>query len=846
MALKLDAELDPCLSILRAGDLFGSLTVDTQDLHFEDRTHLLVEVVEQSWEGPTPCIIGKQMIQMGANSQQTIAGVFPPGPDMPVSDANIKIMWERHDAMPTYTGKILIRNIHDLFPSKYADSSWAIDQFTHLRPLRNRTDATVRYLEMFSGGYGGWSYAARFLKDDYKVPLQTVSVECCWEAAINFASTHGAVLVDGTSDDFQASRLEDMRDCVLCANVVDCKWQGKVSHWRPDLETISSPCQKWSAGAYGNGLASESGRLMAESILILRKFRPKVAMLEQVRGFPAHKHWKMILSQLRAAGYNVLWAKVLNAKHYGAAHRPCWLCLAILRHEPMVKMTQFVPWAASCTMSPDDMDSVVAWPKSYMDALKIPKAALDLASKACFLPREKRAPYIQDGKHVLQPRCFSEKEIQPVVMAKYGYQHELDEGLLRQKGYFASFFVKGSEPPRFLHPVELALIHTTWDCYFTSSFLGEAWEQIGNLITMPHGLLMPANAICQLTKTDPVPVQETQQHMWESRLKASSLVFKTWSDGIAIMKEDDGRFDGNFCFHYQQARQLIKQCAFPKEYAWNRESGFQPLAIQIPTRIGTIQEDIPEDDQVSATWSQMTVVDEPSQTQYFPTMQNATLRANTDYSFWFEGKIPLTDLECVWDHRFKPSIIPASEVTSLHSAIQLKYDDSFEHHAPSRPLAVYVHDQHVNVYGLSRGTNLKHAIGEWSLPADIYDQYGEILENQKASGCSLLLRKEALNLTHKPAVHPAFVLAAFPCLTSHGSFWDPDDQSFCIHGTGPYAAVATIANMWADVLPKEILKELSLSSLAEIKDGSSEFGFEVATQHALFHPMVSGVSFPTG
>eukprot|EP00438_Fugacium_kawagutii_P016341 Skav208939 [mRNA] locus=scaffold1880:7784:12359:+ [translate_table: standard] len=813
--------LSPFRSILRAADMYGAVPEASQDIAFESRANLLIDIKEQVW-GPTPFIRGIQMIQQGANSKQTMEGVFPGDPDRPSGPELVKVMWMKGQPMPKYEGKIMIRNIHDMFPTPFEDTSWAIDATSQIFPLKSRDDGKIRLLELFGGGYGGWSFAARFLREVFQVPFQIITVERSWEAAINFAATHGATVIDGTSMNYDQSTFEDGKDYVICADITDTRWQDKVAHWRPDIISASAPCQKWSTGGFATGLKSESGRLLPESILIIRRMRPKVATLEQVPGFPSHKHAMHVLAQLRAASFDIKFAKVVNAKYFGAAHRPRWLCLATVRHDPDVTVRNFVPWTTSCATSPGDMDSVVAWPEAFLAALAIPQDAFDMAHQAKYLPREQRLPYLQDGQHVFKTRCYTEKEVQPVIMARYGYQHELSTDLLLEKGYFASFFVHKNEKPRFLHPIELALIHTTWKCFFTCNFLGEAWEHIGNLITMPHSLLMLSNAVNQVGKHEELDIQQIMQAMWDHRLTVTNSTIKTWPEGIAIMHADEDQLNGNFYFHYQQARELCKQGRFPTEFMWHRDTGFQSLQLPAPEIVSSAPEAEPEE----RPCSQTTLIDEVSQTQPFPTMQRGTIRsADMNYSFWFEDSIPLADLKPVWDHRYSPYIVPQDEVTSLNSAVQLEYDPNPTIEPPSRPVVAFVHHQHLNLYSLPHGTQLKEAIQDWAVPHDVVDQNGEILQNQKSSGVTLLLPKHAWKQDHKPATHPAHALVGFQELTSHVCMWNPDDQSFCIHGKGPYAASASVANMWVDLLPKEILKELCLTSSAAVHQDSFQVWF---------------------
>lgn len=754
------------------------------------------------------------MQQHGANIEQMIEGVFPQTPDTQQDSEKISLRWEKPTEMPTFPGLLFLWGVHHE-KGTYEETPWAIDDLTHVYPLHVRNDGTVRLLELFSGGYGGWSYAARFLKQEFHVPFQTISVEKSWHAVVNFATIHGARIIEGTSGHVNAQLFEDGHDYVIRADITDLSWQEAVANWRPSMMVISSPCQKWSKGGHASGLDDESGLLLPEAILLMRKFRPLVAMLEQVPGFPAHDDAKHVFSQIRASGYQIVWSKILDSARYGCAHRPRWLCLAILQHEPCVGTENFEPWNTSRAMSPNDMDTVVSWPKAFIDALKVPEEALQIASQAQFLPKEQRAPYLQDGKHILKTRCYSEHETHPVIMARYGYQHEIHEDFLRNKGYFAVFFVHGNDEPRFFHPLELAIMHTSWDVVFVNNFLGEAWEHIGNLISMPHGLLLIANGLNQLNnRPEKIDVQQALKSMWDQRIRSSASVIRTWPEAAAIGEPDDDRFDGNFYFNYQQIRQIIQTGTFPKEFFWHREQGFQSLELPQP-RLDLASEDI--------VASLTTQIDEDmSPTQDFAIMQKAQITGtDATYSFWFARNIPLADLGHLWGHWYEPTITPQSEQASLHAAVQLVASEPKEQRSEHNPVVAIVMDSHLSLYGAKRGQTMRQALNEWGFQEEFCDQYGNVDLELPVEFFTMLIPKSKWPSDYVPSIIPAIALAAFMELESQNNFWNPNDQSFCIHGKGTPTAVATMAQLWTELIPDQILKELCLTYSTTV--GPSEY-----------------------
>ena len=81
------------------------------------------------------------------------------------------------------------------------------------------------------------------------------------------------------------------------------------------------PCQSWSEAGALRGIEDARGQLFFEYIRILREFRPKFFLAENVRGMLANRHSeavKNIIEMLKGSCYNVNVYRA-NAKDYGVA-----------------------------------------------------------------------------------------------------------------------------------------------------------------------------------------------------------------------------------------------------------------------------------------------------------------------------------------------------------------------------------------------------------------------------------------------------------------------------------------------------------------------------------------------
>lgn len=81
------------------------------------------------------------------------------------------------------------------------------------------------------------------------------------------------------------------------------------------------PCQSWSEAGSLKGIEDERGQLFYDYIRILKEFKPKFFLAENVSGMLADRHSiavKNILDLFEEAGYEVTFTMV-NAKDYGVA-----------------------------------------------------------------------------------------------------------------------------------------------------------------------------------------------------------------------------------------------------------------------------------------------------------------------------------------------------------------------------------------------------------------------------------------------------------------------------------------------------------------------------------------------
>lgn len=160
----------------------------------------------------------------------------------------------------------------------------------------------MKVISLFSG-CGGLDLG--FEKAGFEIPVANEFDKTIWETfEVNHPNTH---LIRGDV------RQITMKDIVPFLNLNE----------EEEVTGIigGPPCQSWSEAGALRGIEDARGQLFYDYIRILREFRPKFFLAENVNGMLADRHSKAvenIIQMFKESGYNVGLYKA-NAKDYGVA-----------------------------------------------------------------------------------------------------------------------------------------------------------------------------------------------------------------------------------------------------------------------------------------------------------------------------------------------------------------------------------------------------------------------------------------------------------------------------------------------------------------------------------------------
>ena len=682
--------------------------------------------------GDSITLVGKQIAPEGLGVQ-AMWNDFMCIPSDQMLDTPIRVAWNTSRPVPTLHTKVWLREVVDLgsFPEDFTfdATSYVIDL-----PDKRENPAVLHHLEMFAGGFAGWTGATKIFEKIMPVHFQTVGLEIEDHVARTCALNHHAAFVKPCC--MLAADIISHFDgtWILCVDVCDQSWLPCVSTWNIDVATLSFPCQPWSGAAEGPGFHDLNGQLLIHAILQLRWLRPRCICLENVPGFQRHPHKAILARILLLAGYKILWERTADIQNHLGVTRPRWLALAVRIQEHF--QLPIVPWPTE-PRTVDHAACTLPWNLSHAD-LAITPEAMQLVTDKTFLSW-KLIKELSSSDEVFATRVYGNHDILPTFMARYGTQHELDINFLRRNGLFTHFKKEDRTWPggaRYWHPLEVLLLHGICDLGFVDHDIRFSWKVAGNLITIPQAAMVLLTAIRLMTPHECKP-QDFLDQFFESRLQSHTMVVTHIPRGIFVTQEQtqvttalltsveqlfqlqhDGDFwlpaEGRAYFHEIKGFQVVQSCQEMHCPAPLNPPADEPMLIMSSTE-PTQQFDV----MIPA------VVQFPHVDQHV--MIGESLPRSCIHAYWY-GQLEQRSGLDQEVYEVLPQVKDCPPVSLKHVTTAILHERRlvFVPSEPEKPIC-------------------QHAFCE-QLPEDLHDIFGPITAKQKPDGDTLLLSER---LTHQ-------------------------------------------------------------------------------------------------
>ena len=755
-----------------------------------------------------------QLVPEGCSTSQILSQWVTYNKDVDLD--KISILWDARLTKPETNGKYFLCGVQEVFPSDSA--IFRLCEDTIVMPVDHKVGTErIRWLELFSGGFAGWTRGLHLLREHHQIPVQSIAIEYDIRIAHNLAVSLGIPLLDGTRvmPRHAFSGMQD--DCVIHGDITQKTWHSAIAEWKPDAISISAPCQPWSNAAAGSGLSSLDGMAAAESIAVCKFLRPRIILYETVGGFVTHDHHHKILMQFAWAGYRAKWSKLVDCKDHLPTTRVRWLALFYRIADETLVPSPFQFWQPKTACSPFDFDAI----HDEFDTdehLILSDEVKQLAAKHDLLPPGKRLSTPID--RALQSRCYDGKAILPTFMASYGFQHCFEEQTLRSKGFLAHYYQPRQDVIRHWHPSEILALHAAYGTHFVVNDHKQAYQVLGNQITLHHALLLIVNGLRMIPQFANLDLHEILRTLDHHRFKFEQCFCLEIRTGSFYSREPFVLSEHQ-CNVIDSFESVIVAERLPAGHCWTFD-GLRPWTFGQVTKA---DDDIPSAQTMNLSFQQSGITTDEADTEHSPITPNDAVEISPtiaftpvllgkivtpegEFKFWFQETLPYQNILAVWGFEYQIEhtddesncslmLSPAATLpTSCHSkeSVLCLYQDN---------MLTLMHSNEESRLSASQNGSIK-----------LFDQFDQLPEHDLSPLLAIYPEHDLGTFKFEiPSDFPkddctnvGFLLITSKLCQSTAS-WDPDTHSLLLIFHGPLEATLLLAETWKSVLSEDILKQ---------------------------------------
>eukprot|EP00438_Fugacium_kawagutii_P026990 Skav224430 [mRNA] locus=scaffold657:635485:639051:+ [translate_table: standard] len=381
----------------------------------------------------------------------------------------------------------------------HLDTTDGLSSATTLRMARDELGwSMINTVELFAGGFSGWTHAVRSLSSEGFAFNQFLALDHDLDCAESYMASHpvdtrvGPGDFSWTEDDLPGSMF------VVC-ELLQLNWIHLIGVLPIHMLLMSPPCPAWSlATNRAGGLDREDGQVMLEVWGALSLLRPKVIDMENVATLMSHHHWPQIQEFINWCGFQVRWSVTLNLNQVLPQNRDRMLLIATCYEDDSLQLHTCIGWPVYAPPTIDDsfifMPNVEPWISQVRLSDELVKLYLDPAS----LPRKAIAGLDSQHKRtkldVLSYRCKFGPDVATCIMANYGFAHELPSHTLQAGGLYGCVVIR-EDGIRFFQPHEVALLMGATQDVWLPLEAKKALKLMGNAIAVPHASIALRNSL---------------------------------------------------------------------------------------------------------------------------------------------------------------------------------------------------------------------------------------------------------------------------------------------------------------------------------------------------------------
>ena len=369
----------------------------------------------------------------------------------------------------------------------------------HVKPRIDRLPGQMQdkfaLVELFAGGFSGWSEAVHVMRQCGISWESVLGVEIDKCVAHVYACNNSCVVVDADDLAFgqnQTLLAEHDGHTLFRGSVCDRRFM-KLVPWKQRVAVaMSSPCPPWTRSSDKNGLFHEQGRIFPFTAAEMRYLQPEVIAAEQVDSFKGHEHFQGVIDSFLWAGFTLIWDAISDLHDVSPISRRRWLGVFVPTDfaQPVDAIVRLVKMPSTNVVG---FRAMIDLPVEHENELLLDNEMIEIYSNPEFMKKAFGGHRLKTKEHVLQERLKGPFSELSTVMAMYGAQHELPLESLKQKGLFTEL-TNGASGPRFWSPFEFAILHGRVSKFVIPKMSRLGHMVVGNSISVPQATLALALA----------------------------------------------------------------------------------------------------------------------------------------------------------------------------------------------------------------------------------------------------------------------------------------------------------------------------------------------------------------
>ena len=521
-----------------------------------------------------------------------------------------------------------------------SDAQYLLDDETEIVPIAKTKKGTLKVLELFCGGYGGWRSTFEFLHDHFQIDAQIFGIDKDLHAIQTYAATNKTVLVNGMQNLPWKFFKDFTQHAAIHADIHSFKWLAAVGMWKPDMITIPA------AGPNGETTSGEIQRtpdkLFAEAMAICRILQPRVIAIEQSGEFQNHETKAAVMRLIPWAGFKLTWAETLNLKSQCPVNRVRWLAIATRSHNSDCTPSDSKTWNSYEEHTAHTFDAILPEDLALDDRLQISTDIRDTDAHDTYDDKEVKKP----AKNTCASTCCQGYEVLPTFTAEYGSQQAMQEQRVLPDASLQGLYKPNGCSQRLFHPIEVALLHVVYKIVFLPEDWTLAWKYLGNQTAIPHALITLVNALAFFKHIPSLNIKEVLDRMHKVKLTQSSMTLTKGCMGIVI-SDGSVNLDNEEHENIKKFHDECRDCIMPDGKFWDTK-GFHNLPL---TKNESMVQSTPKKEEEldkTETENQIDTQEIPCTVPFVTLLKGKLETSYGHLNFWFDATLTTEQIMTVW------------------------------------------------------------------------------------------------------------------------------------------------------------------------------------------------------